>query len=168
VLRKLCRIFFGRDGSYYVTAPYHPLGKALLFKASLNFAKQEQSIHSEEMIDTASLDDDERVLKLSHHPDGFVQFSGPGVISGKDADGRIKGIGIKSWPLTSPIRGPAFSLVVAGVDSFQMASGSEADLMIFPGGEAAGLAGWNLLSLEGYYFPPCGGGSFGGLQMASP
>jgi hypothetical protein len=50
-------------------------------------------------------------LKLSHHPDGFVQFSGEGIISGKDENGRIRGIGLYSWPLVQPTLGPSFSLV---------------------------------------------------------
>jgi hypothetical protein len=40
------------------------------------------------------MEDDEYRLKLSHHPDGFVQFSGHGIKSGRNADGTPKGLGV--------------------------------------------------------------------------
>jgi hypothetical protein len=153
-LWKLCRIFFGRDGSYYVTAPYHPLGKALLSKATVNYSLAEMTIPFEEMLDSASLDDDERVLKLAHHPDGFVQFSGDGVTSGKDSNGNIRGVGVMSWPLTSPVRGPAFAISMAGVDQFEEADGTADDLVVYRERDVALVPDWNLLVLEGHYFPP--------------
>lgn len=51
------------------------------------------------------LEDAKRRLKLSHHPEGFLQFSGHGVVSGRDAEGHIRGIGVKSWPLYKPTLG---------------------------------------------------------------
>jgi hypothetical protein len=153
-LRKLCRIFFGRDGSYYVTAPYHPLGKALLFKATVNYALQETTVPFKELLDSASFDDDERVLKLAHHPDGFVQFSGDGVTSGRDAEGNIRGVGLMSWPLVSPVRGPAFGVTIAGVDQFEEANSAAADLVVFREQDVAVVPGWNVVVLEGHYFPP--------------
>jgi hypothetical protein len=96
---KLCKIFFGSDGSYYVTSPYHPAEGATLLKATVNYALSEMEIPVEQAIDAAAAEDDELRIKLSHHPDGFLQFSGQGIVSGKDADGNIRSIGVMSWPL---------------------------------------------------------------------
>jgi hypothetical protein len=154
VLRKVCRVFFGRDGSYYVTAPYHRLKRAVLLKATVNYARAEMSIPFEEAVDIASLDDDEDALKLSHHPDGFVQFSGKGVLSGIDAAGVIRGVGVMSWPLTSPVRGPAFGMVVAGLDGHPVASETQTDLLIFRERDLWSPRAWGLVTVEGHYFPP--------------
>jgi hypothetical protein len=55
---KLCRVFFGHDGSYYVTCPYHSAGEqALVFKMTVNYARQTQDITFEEALDVAALDD---------------------------------------------------------------------------------------------------------------
>ena len=87
---KLCKIWFGADGSYYVTSPYHPEGRAFLMKIRVNYSLQEMTVPLEEAIDTAGLDDDDRRLKLAHHPDGFVQFSGHGILSGRDSATKLK------------------------------------------------------------------------------
>lgn len=117
---KLCKIFFGLDGSYYVTWPYHPANRAHLLKLTVNYALPEQDLPLSEALDVGVLDDDERRLKLSHHLDGFLQFSGPGVTSGKDTSGVIRGMGVQSWPLTSPTIGPSFGVAIAGVERFDV------------------------------------------------
>lgn len=58
-------------------------------------------------IEVAVLDDDEQRLKVSHHPDGFLQFSGNEIRSGREATGAPNGIGIVSWPLHQPTLGPS-------------------------------------------------------------
>lgn len=107
----LCKIILGDDGSYYVTAPYHPLDKALLGLWTVNYARPPQAFTPEKAIEVAVLDDDDRRLKLSHHPDGFLQFSGEGVRSGREPDGTIRGLGVQSWPLRLPTLGPSFGIV---------------------------------------------------------
>jgi hypothetical protein len=73
-----------------------------------------------ETTDAAILDDDDGRLKFAHHPDGFCQFSGEGIVSGKDADGKIKGIGVFARALRAigPKFGPVFSVVVYGIADF--------------------------------------------------
>ena len=149
---KLCKIWFGSDGSYYVTSPYHPERRAFLMKVRVNYSLQEMKVPLEEAIDTAGLDDDQR-LKLVHHPDGFVQFSGQGILSGRDSDGSIRGIGVMSWPLDNPVRGPAFSLVVRGIERFDNASHDLRDAIVFTEQELTSIPGANTLILEGHYFP---------------
>ena len=74
-------------------------------KARVNYSRDQMDIPFEEAVELASLDDDDRRLKLSHHPDGFVQFSGEGVLSGRDPNGAARGMGVMSWPLAAPVRG---------------------------------------------------------------
>jgi hypothetical protein len=153
-LRKVCRVFFGRDGSYYVTAPYHRIREAALVKATVNFKSGEQWVEWGDTIQLAALHDEEGRLKLSHHPSGLVQFSGSGIVSGVAADGSIRGVGIQSWRLEAPARGPSFTLVVAGIDQLDEATGSEPDLLVFRTDETGLLSTWGVLVLEGQYFPP--------------
>lgn len=155
---KLCQIFFGRDGSYYVTSPYHPAAKALLMKATVNYDLASMTVPFEQALDLAGIDDEEKRVKLSHHPDGFLQFSGQGVTSGRDADGSIRGVGVMSWSLDMPVYGPAFGVVIRGVEQFERASEPESGDIEFhedatpfvPGIASNELA----LTLEGFYFPP--------------
>src|SRR4051794_10977746 len=105
---KIAKVWFGSDGSYYVSCPYHGHATAHLFRCAVNYARQEQLIAFSEMADSAGLDDERRGLKLSHHPDGFIQFSGEGVLSGREPDGSPKGVGVVSWPLDNPATGPSF------------------------------------------------------------
>jgi hypothetical protein len=57
---KLCKIFFGNDGSYYVTSPYHPAEGAVLFKATVNYALDEMEVSLEQALDVAAAEDDEK------------------------------------------------------------------------------------------------------------
>jgi hypothetical protein len=119
---KLCKMFFGNDGSYYVTSPYHPAHGAMLYKHTVNYALSEMELSLEQAVDAAAAEDDKKRVKLSHHPDGFLQFSGQGIVSGKDAEGNIRGIGVMSWPLDHPVRGPAFGLTMYGLEHFEKAA----------------------------------------------
>ena len=150
---KLCKIWFGADGSYYVTSPYHPAERALLMKATVNYADSAMRSYFHEALDLASAEDDNRRIKLSHHPDGFLQFSGEGIISGKDSDGNIRGIGVMTWPLDEPVSGPAFSVTVRGIEQFQTVGATTDDLCVFSRDEISATPGWNQLVLEGHYLP---------------
>src|SRR2546423_12523824 len=68
------------------------------------------SVALAEAEELATLDDDERRLKISHHPDGFLQFSGQGIRSGRDENGNPKGLGTHSFPLNLPTLGPSFGI----------------------------------------------------------
>jgi len=153
-LYKLCKIFFGADGSYYVTSPYHPAQRALVFMVTVNYAQPEIEIPLGDALDVAAAEDDNKRIKLSHHPDGFLQFSGEGIISGKDDEGRIRGLGVMSWPLDSPTRGPSFGATIFGVDQFEQAGKPTKDSLIFKQAELPELPEATSLTLEGYYLPP--------------
>jgi hypothetical protein len=99
------------------------------------------------------LDDDRSRLKLSHHPDGFVQFSGEGIVSGRDGTGRPKGIGIMSFPLARPPRtGPSFACAIFGLDDFASGNPHRADALNFSDAFIAPLTGVGGFVLEGSYF----------------
>jgi len=151
---KLCRLWFGRDGSYYVSVPYLAKGQALLVKHTVNYDMHSMHIPFEEAIDLAGVDSDEARIKMSHHPDGFVQFSGRGVTSGRDERGEIRGFGIMSWPLTVGCRGPSFGLALHGVEYFDPANSADAGDLVFQETAIPSLPGADVLTIEGYYFPP--------------
>jgi hypothetical protein len=106
----LCRIIFGGDGSYYVTAPYHPAKRALAGIYEVNYAAKLNILSLIDAVELSVFDDDERRLKIAHHVDGFLQFSGEGIRSGREENGDPKGIGLMSWPLNNPTSGPSFQL----------------------------------------------------------
>lgn len=150
----LCKVIFGGDGSYFVTAPYHPHNRATAAIITVNYAEDEGTVALADAIDLAVLEDDDRRLKLSHHPDGFLQFSGEGVVSGRNPDGTPKGLGVFSWPLVQPTIGPSFGISFSDPLRSGRPSTGGAGTITLPHNEiehmSVGQAG---LHIEGYYFP---------------
>jgi hypothetical protein len=107
------------------------------------------------VIDSADVEDERRALKLSHHPDGFTQFSGSGILSGRDEDGNPKGVGTMSWPLSQPTQGPSFGLTIFNVSQYSAAPNEDRpDDIIFTAEDIVPVPGWTSLHVEGYYLPP--------------
>ena len=117
---KLCKVFLSGDGSYGITMPYHPSEQVSLIKRLINYPNSDVRL-AQEPLEIAVLEDDEHRLKLSHHPDGFVQFSGSGVLSGRNPDGSAKGLGIRSFPLGQPTAGPAYGVTIFRPEEFAKA-----------------------------------------------
>lgn len=151
----LCKIILGDDGSYYVTAPYHPLNKALLGKFTVNYARETHSVSLDQALEVAVLEDDDRRLKLSHHPDGFLQFSGEGIRSGREPDGAPRGLGLQSWPLWRPTFGPSFGLVFSDPRKTGRASRNRPRSVTFfeKDMELMRLDGVLGLGIQGFYLP---------------
>ena len=150
----LCKIFFGGDGSYYITAPDHPADRAIAAKTTVNYAKENDLLSFDQALEVATLDDDERRLKVSHHPDGFLQFSGDGIESGRDASGEPKGIGTLSWPLVEPTFGPSFQLVFSNPRLCGRPSTAGARTIVLPEAEIEHMRrDVEGLTIIGYYFP---------------
>jgi hypothetical protein len=168
-LFKICKVFFGADGSYYVTCPYHPYETVVVFIAAVRYADEESTVDLREVAEVGVLDDDDRRLKLAHHVDGFLQFSGEGVVSGIDEDGNIKGIGIKSWPLFSPTAGPSFGLAINGIEKFARAERSSGEsTIVFDSGDVDILGSpATTLLVEGTTSRRCGAVSCVGPPMDS-
>jgi len=120
--RKLTKIVAYKTGGFCVLVPYHKEKKGWLIKASIDYS---QSGTTSRHIGTGiKFSADDRV-KLSYHPDGFVQFSGEvggRIISGRDPDsGEIKGLGTLTQPLNNPIiTGPSFAVSIWGLDEFDL------------------------------------------------
>jgi hypothetical protein len=151
---KLCRVFFGRDGSYYVTCPYHSAGEqAVVFKMTVNYARQTQDITFEEALDVAALDDPNRGIKLSHHPDGFIQFSGAGIESGLDANGNPRGIGIMSWAFARPAAGPSFGVTIHGLDGFATEPNERDGDVTYTVDDVEPISEPRIFVVEGYFLP---------------
>lgn len=125
---KVVRVLIGEDGSYYVTCPYHVSEKVSLTKRIVNYPNPD-SRAEDAPIELAVLEDDDHRLKLSHHPDGFVQFSGHGVRSGKHEDGTPKGLGLQSFRLDRPTAGPAVSVTILGPTAFEVARKERTEIL---------------------------------------
>jgi hypothetical protein len=156
---KLCRIIFGSDGSYFVTCPYYGAQdkQAAFVTYTVNYTLDSMDVKLSDSIDVASLGHPDRGLKLSHHPDGFLQFSGPGVTSGRDADGTVQGFGVMSWTLDRPAQGPAFGVTIRGLDSFETANRRRRGDITFSESDVAMVTEPRMYHVEGYFFPPLHG-----------
>ncbi len=150
----LCKVIFGGDGSYYVTAPYHAHNRATAAIITVNYAFDEAAVSLSDAVDLAVLEDDDRRLKLSHHPDGFLQFSGEGVRSGRNPDGSPKGMGVVSWPLIQPALGPSFSVSFSDPFKSGRPSRGDAATITLRHAEIEHMSvGQPGLHIVGYYFP---------------
>lgn len=151
---KICKIWFGSDGTYYVTVPYHSSNKAVITCATLNYAAGPlHEVPVSDLLEVASLDDEGR-LKLSHHPDGFCQFSGSGVLSGRDENGRPRGVGVFARALTHVANGPTFGLVFHGLQEFATCEEASGEDAVFDTAYLAQLPDCSGFRLEGYYLRP--------------
>lgn len=116
---KITKIAFYGDGGFCVFAPYHAAKKGLLSRLEVDYRLREQNICRNEDVEYTA---DDKV-KLSIHPDGFVQFSGVNrnIISGRDqVTGKPKGLGLMSNPLNKVIKsGPTFGGTFWGIDQFE-------------------------------------------------
>lgn len=103
----------------------------------------------------AVVDDDDRRLKVSHHPDGFLQFSGQGIRSGRDEEGQPKGIGVFSWRLDRPTLGPSFSWGFSDPVACGRPTATRKRTIIFSEIDIEHLRkDLQRLMLVGYFFPP--------------
>ncbi len=150
----LFKVMFGGDGSYYVTAPYHPLDRAVAARLTVNYADSDGTFVLDEAEEVASLDDVDRRLKISHHPDGFLQFSGEGIRSGRDEGGEPRGLGVFSWPLTRPTLGPSFQLAFSDALACGRQSKNGPRTVVFDNADLDHLRkGVEGLTVLGYYLP---------------
>jgi hypothetical protein len=150
----LCKVIIGGDGSYYVTAPYHPQNRAVLGIFTVNYAHPPTGLLLNRAVELATLDDDDKRLKLSHHPDGFIQFSGTGITSGIGPDGTIRGIGVRSWPLEQPTLGPSFRLIFSDPTETGRPSRNRPGTIIFSEEDLVHMRkNTKGLTITGFYLP---------------
>jgi hypothetical protein len=152
----LFKVIFSGDGSYQVTAPYHPHNRAMVALLTVNYAKPEQEIAMADAAkEVAVVDDDNKRLKLTHHPDGFIQFSGQGIRSGRLPSGEPKGLGVVSWPLIKPTLGPSFGVTFSNPTVCGRPSIGRPNTIVLPEVEIEHMrsAGTLGVVVTGYYFP---------------
>src|ERR1051326_3354577 len=130
--RKLTKIVgYGAQG-FAVVTPYHTARSGFLGKMPVDYNKiGPMKVPYDDIVGFTA----ESRVKLSYHPDGFVQFSGEAqgtVISGRDSkSGEPKGIGLMSQPLTSPIRsGPTFGITAWGLQDFAALDAPQSDSVV--------------------------------------
>lgn len=155
-LSKLFSIIFGKDGSYYVTSPYHPIDTAYVHRMRIRYGKHGEAIEIPRgnIVEYGFLKGVQNNLKLAHHPDGFVQFSGRGIKSGKDVNGHPKGLGVQAWPLTSFCEGPAFGMSIVGMQHFKKYEGrGDGNTIVFDSSHYSHEVPLTTFVIEGHYFP---------------
>lgn len=133
VAHKITKVVAYREGGFGVLVPYHNARVGYLFKHQIDYRERTQRIPRSEVIEYGASDR----VKLSFHPDGFVQFSGENagkIMSGRDETGAPKGLGLMlEHPLFKPIAsGPTFSLTIWGLHDFEaMKQTDERNAIIF-------------------------------------
>ena len=85
-----------------LTASSPPHNKALIAIMTVDSAKPSQVLSFDEALEVAVLEDDDKRLKLLHHPDKFIRFFGEGVGYVRNVERNPKGLGTYSWPLRRP------------------------------------------------------------------
>jgi hypothetical protein len=133
VKRKITKIIHHSSGGFAVLAPYHKARSGLLLKIPLDYGVKGESWIP--LADCIGYSADDRV-KLSFHPDGFVQFSGENpakILSGRDPEtGQPKGLGLMTNPLSQPIRsGPTFGISAWGLTEFEELEPNRNNVIIF-------------------------------------
>lgn len=151
--RRLAKVIFGADGPYYATIPFHKSRNAIVFKMTTNCDSGTFFVSShEEILETASIEG--RDIKFSHHPDGFAQFSGTGITSGRNPDGSAKGMAVMTSPLDSMFRGPAFNYLIRNIEELDVIERVESGSFVFDLEEYLPIAPTNSLHFEAHYFVP--------------
>src|ERR1035441_7046018 len=149
VTRLFKIIYSANDCSYFVSFPYHPYrGKAILGAFTINYDLREFQVSDAQMLDIACSNEESNAIKLSHHPDGLVQFSGGGIISGPGN----AGIRTRSWPLSKPAPGPAFAVSMFSVAGYSNKKITDV-ACTFPADALMPSKEDGLLIVEGFYFP---------------
>jgi len=150
---KIFKLLYQTDGSYYVTAPYHKEDTAFLYKMEVDYRSTVQQISWNQAVEKMELEDENRCLKLSHHPTGFLQFSGSGVRSGLNPDGSPKGMGIQSWLHSKPPRGPAFGLSIKNIRSLKENTSIRSENLVIKDSEVVNGIDLNDLIISAHYIP---------------
>jgi hypothetical protein len=153
---KMTRVLIGSDGSYYVTCPYFPADKVSISTRTVKYINDEvDGPHlASPPIEVGLVDAESQRLKMTHHGDGFIQVSGEGITSGRNADGTPKGIGIFSWPLGAPTAGPAFGITVQNPRTFAVAESERTGDVVFRESDYWMVTQDTGLMIELFYFAP--------------
>jgi hypothetical protein len=124
--RKITKIIGLNGAGFSVLSPYHSAKQGIVLKqAVVPEMHQKAGKTTIPWSQVAAFTADDRV-KLTYHPDGFVQFSGENphrIISGRDPHtGEPKGMGIMARPFSNPSQsGPSVGISAWGLQEFEPA-----------------------------------------------
>lgn len=134
--RKVLRLLALRDGSFAISAPYHPARSGVLAKIRLSeqFPLEHWTWIKPEIEYRVS-----DLVKLMYHAGGFVQFSRAGkgnIRSGRTAPEEFlipKGLGLQTTPITEPIdTGPTLGATFSGLgDCKQLGPKERTEVILF-------------------------------------
>jgi hypothetical protein len=122
LLRKLVRVLILKNGSFAISAPYHPERMGTLMKLPIREGRGGLRI-----IEPRDREVEYRVsgaVKLIYHSTGFVQFSQGDrqrIRSGRRPGSEFlipKGLGMEAYPITNPdTRGPTLHATFYGIEA---------------------------------------------------
>lgn len=116
---RICKVVPLSDGGFAVTPPGHKERSGALMKFPRINRVGEFAVDEALVIPFSAADR----VKLSYHMDGFVQFSAGAqskIVSGRDDNGRPRGVGIITNPLSRPIEtGPSVGVTAWGLEDFE-------------------------------------------------
>ncbi len=154
---KVTMIVPFRDGGVAVAAPYTTARRGLLMATQFPDRPGNVLIPIDDFVVEYSASDR---VKLSMHRDGFTQFSGTGIRSGREPDGTPKGLAIQMRrPFMYPIQtGPTFAVTLWGLSDFEtLRRRDAADALVFDERDfyyrGASAETWNAYVIEGFVFP---------------
>ncbi|MFL6697654.1 MAG: hypothetical protein ACJ8GJ_10845 [Vitreoscilla sp.] len=118
-LKRIVKLLPLSDGGFAATMPYHSKRSGSLMKMLIPQGTGTLSVSLDQVVPFSASDR----VKLSYHADGFVQFSGETssrIVSGRDSEGRPKGLGLMSHPLDELIQsGPSVGCSAWGLADFE-------------------------------------------------
>ena len=130
---KVTKVIGYKDGGLGLLAPYHSARSGVLTKSLYDYRAQglRTKMEQREMFSAGDR------VKLSYHPDGFVQFSGERagrIVFGRDPrSGEPRGLGITANPMNAPVMtGPSFGISAWGLEQFLVQQARpHGDLLVF-------------------------------------
>jgi hypothetical protein len=157
---KLLRILTSKDGSYSISAPYHPAKSGLLSRMSAPDVLNPDGGGWAKPIDEHRVD---VPVKLMFHSSGFIQFSAAGKVpvrSGRTPLSVPKGIGVHSQSLLDPVdTGPTWMASFFLASECEPLTGNEKQpVFLFERGDfferdSHDLKGRHVYAVEGFVFP---------------
>lgn len=129
---RITKLVQYQDSGFGVFVPDDPFDTGFLLKSTVDYRARTSRVSFGPGAVRFSTS---RMVKLSYHADGFVQFSGHNgsIRSGRNEDGSPKGLAIVTQPLSRPIaRGPSVLLQVWGVDHHKEYQAKAADMSFGP------------------------------------
>lgn len=132
--RNVTKIIAYGVGGFGVLTPYHSAHAGFLARIPVDYNPAGRI--ATPLTDMIDFTVDDRV-KLSYHPDGFVQFSSEAkgrIISGRDPSmGEPKGLGLMTAPLSDPVStGPSVGITLWGLDQFEELRSTRRSLVFLP------------------------------------